>query len=98
VIDRGRLVLEQHLSALRAATGRVLVRSPDADRAAALLDGRVDRRDGDRLLVRHPDPAQLNHLLVSGGIRVSEITAERRSLEQVVLDVTSAGSDRVDPR
>jgi len=98
VIDRGRLVLEQHLSALRAATGRVLVRSPDADRAAALLDGRVDRRDGDRLLVRHPDPARLNQLLVSGGIRVSEITAERRSLEQVVLDVTSAGSDRVDPR
>jgi hypothetical protein len=44
----------------------MLVRSPDADRAAALLDGRVDRRDGDRLLVRHPDPAQLNQQLVSG--------------------------------
>jgi ABC-type multidrug transport system ATPase subunit len=98
VIDRGRLVIEEHLSELRAATGRVLVRSPDADRAAALLDGRVDRRDGDRLLVRHPDPAQLNQLLVSGGIRVSEITVERRSLEQVVLDVTSSGSDRVDAR
>jgi ABC-2 type transport system ATP-binding protein len=96
VIDRGRLVLEDHLSQLRAATGRVLVRSPDADRAAALLDGRVDRRDGDRFFVRHPDSAQLNRLLVFGGIRVSEITVERRSLEQVVLDVTSSGSDRVD--
>jgi ABC-type multidrug transport system ATPase subunit len=30
VIDRGRLVIEEHLSQLRAATGRVLVRSPDA--------------------------------------------------------------------
>jgi len=64
-------VIEEHLSQLRAI-GRVLVRSPDADRAAALLDGRVDRRDGDRFLVRHPDPAELNQLLVSGGIRVSE--------------------------
>jgi hypothetical protein len=74
----------------------VLVDSPDAGAAAALLDGRVDQRDGDRLFVRHPDPAELNALLVSGGVRVSAITVERRSLEQVVLEVTSSGSDRVD--
>jgi ABC-2 type transport system ATP-binding protein len=43
IVDRGRLVLEQDLDELRAPTGRVLVRTPDADRAAALLDGRVER-------------------------------------------------------
>jgi hypothetical protein len=32
---------------------------------------------------------------VAGGIRVSEMTVHRRTLEEVVLDVTSAGSDQV---
>ena len=45
VVDRGRLVLQDSLDALRGPTGRVIVRSPDADRAAALLDGRVERRE-----------------------------------------------------
>src|SRR6516225_6300275 len=40
VIDRGRLVLQEDLDELRAPTGRVVVHTPDADRAAALLDGR----------------------------------------------------------
>jgi ABC-type multidrug transport system ATPase subunit len=96
VIDRGRLVLEEDLTGVRASTGRVLVESPDAGQAAALLDGRVEQREGDRLFVRHADPAELNTLLVSRGVRVSAITVERRSLEQVVLEVTSSGSDRVD--
>jgi ABC-type multidrug transport system ATPase subunit len=95
VIDHGRLVLEEDLTGVRATTGRVVVESPDAARAAALLDGRVDERTGDRLIVRHADPAGLNAQLVSSGIRVSAIVAERRSLEQVVLDVTSHGSDRL---
>ena len=34
--------------------------------------------------------------MVAAGVRVQEVVAERRSLEQVVLSVTSAGSDRVD--
>ena len=35
-------------------------------------------------------------LLVGHGIRVEEITPERRGLEQIVLEVTTAGSDRVE--
>jgi hypothetical protein len=31
---------------------------------------------------------------VTAGVRVSEIAAERRSLEDVVLSVTGSGSDR----
>jgi ABC-type multidrug transport system ATPase subunit len=96
VVDRGRLVLEDDLDALRRPTGRVLVRSPDADRAAAVLDGRLARRDRDLLVVASADPAALNAELVAAGLRVSEVSAERRSLEDVVLSVTGAGSDRID--
>jgi len=98
VIDGGRLVLQEDLAALRRPTGRVVVRTPDADRVAGILDGRVEVREGDRLLVRAADPAELNAVLVGEGLRIREIAVERRSLEQVVLDVTSAGSDRVDGR
>jgi ABC-2 type transport system ATP-binding protein len=35
-------------------------------------------------------------MLVAAGLRVAAITEQRRTLEQVVLDVTGAGSDRVD--
>ena len=96
IVDRGRLVLQEDLDALRAPTGRVVVETPDADRAAALLDGRVERRDGDRLLVAEADPAEVNARLVAAGLRVSEIGAERRSLEDLMLAVTGSGSDRID--
>jgi ABC-2 type transport system ATP-binding protein len=96
VLDRGRLVLQEELATLHAPTGRILIRSPDAGQALSLLDGRVDSHRGDVLLVRHDDAATLNALLVGHGIRVEEITPERRGLEQIVLEVTSASSDRVE--
>jgi ABC-type multidrug transport system ATPase subunit len=96
IVDHGRLVLQQDLDKLRAPTGRVLLCTPDADRAAALLDGQVERRDGDRLLVAEADPAAVNTRLVAAGLRVSEISAERRSLEEQMLAVTGSGSDRID--
>jgi ABC-type multidrug transport system ATPase subunit len=94
VVDRGRLVLEEDLRTLRAATGRILVGTPDPAEAAAVLDGQLESRDGDRLVIRHDDPAALNALLVEAGVRVTSIHAEQRTLEQVVLDVTGPGSDR----
>ena len=96
VVDRGRLVLEEPLTGIRSLTGRILVHTPDAAAAVSLLDGQVVDREGERLVVRHGDPAVLNALLVDAGVRVSEIVAERRTLEQVVLEVTSHGSDRID--
>jgi ABC-2 type transport system ATP-binding protein len=96
ILDRGRLVLQEELATLRAPTGRILVDSPDADRVVALLDGQVERRDGSRLVVRHPDAAALNARLVGDGLRVSSIGPQNRTLEDVVLDVTGAGSDQVD--
>jgi ABC-2 type transport system ATP-binding protein len=94
VVDRGRLVLEEDLATLRAATGRILVGTPDPAEAAAVLDGQLEARDGDRLIIRHGDPAALNALLVEAGVRVRSIHAEQRTLEQVVLEVTGPGSDR----
>jgi ABC-type multidrug transport system ATPase subunit len=96
VLDRGRLVLQEDLADIQAPTGRVIVDSPDAARAAALLNGRVEAREGSRLVVRHDDPAALNARLVAEGIRVTEMAPRRRSLEEVVLEITSAGSDQVD--
>jgi ABC-type multidrug transport system ATPase subunit len=96
IVDRGRLVLQDDLDILRAPTGRVTVRTPDADRAAALLDGRLEQRDGDRLLVAGVDPADLNARLVAAGLRVIEIGPERQSLEALMLAVTGSGSDRID--
>ena len=95
IVDRGRLVLQQDLDELRAPTGRVVLRTPDADRAAALLDGRIVRRDGDRLVVAAADPAEVNAGLVGAGLRILEIGPERRSLEELMLSVTGSGSDRI---
>jgi ABC-type multidrug transport system ATPase subunit len=97
VMDAGRLVLDEDLATLRAPTGHVRLRTPDPGAAVARLDGRVVARDGDTLRVRHDDPATLNATLVDAGVRVAELVAERRSLEQVVLELTGHGTDRVNP-
>jgi ABC-2 type transport system ATP-binding protein len=98
VMDRGRLVLQDELARLREPTGRVVVGTPEPDRVVAMLNGRVERRDGQLLTVRHADPAGLNAELIAAGVRVTEFAPERRSLEQVVLEATTTSSDRVDAR
>jgi ABC-2 type transport system ATP-binding protein len=95
VLDRGRLVVQDSLDALRSPTGRTVLATSDPARAAALLGGRVEARDGDQLVVRGADPAEINATLVRGGVPVRELAAQRRSLEEVILERTSAGSDRV---
>ncbi len=98
VLDRGRLVVQDDLSVLRGPTGHVVLRSPDAGQVASLLDGQVIGRDGDRLIIADADAAAVNAKLVGAGLRVTEIGPERRSLEELVLSVTSSGSDRYDGR
>ena len=95
VLDEGRLVLQDDLAALRKPTGRIVVETPDGEQAAALLDGQVERRDGQQLLVRYSDAAALNARLVGAGLRVSSIGPQQRTLEDIVLSVTGTGSDHV---
>jgi ABC-2 type transport system ATP-binding protein len=95
IVDRGRLVLEEELATLHAPTGRVVVDTPDPAAVVSMLDGQVELREGSRLVIRAPDPAELNARLVGGGVQVREIAPERRTLEQVVFEVTGHGTDRV---
>jgi len=94
VLDRGRLVVEEQLDVLRQPTGRTYVSTPDVARARALLDGQVESYDESSLLVRVPDVAALNARLVQGGVRVSVLAPEQHTLEDVVLEATTASSDR----
>ena len=94
VLDRGRLVAQDELSALQAPTGRTEVRTPDVGDAARLLGRQVEHVGEDRLLVRTGDPAGLNTALVRAGVRVKGLAPERHTLEDTVLELTSDGSDR----
>jgi ABC-type multidrug transport system ATPase subunit len=96
VVDRGRLVLQDTLASLRAPTGSVVLRTPDPEWAVGVLAGELRSRSGDRLVVRSDDPAGLNARLVKHGIRITELTEERRTLEDVVLAATTTSADRTD--
>jgi ABC-type multidrug transport system ATPase subunit len=95
VMDRGRLVVQDSLSSLRAPTGHVVLTTPTPSRVVSLLDGRVSDVSGETLTVRHDDAGALNALLVEAGVTVTGISAQRRTLEDVVLDATTTSSDRV---
>ena len=96
IMDRGRLVAQEPLADLRRPTGRVLVQVDDPRAAKSVLDGFVESADGSSLAVRALPAAEVNRRLVAAGVPVHEIVAERRTLEDVVLDLTGPGSDRVD--
>ncbi len=96
VISRGALVLQDDLAALQGPTGRQLVRvvgDDQASRAARLLGSSVEAREGDLLRVREAAPAAMVARLVGAGVPVAEVVPERRTLEDVVLAATGAGTD-----
>ena len=86
VLHSGRLILQEQLDVLLQPTGMVAVRTFETHRSAALLGSSIVSVEGNQLLVRAEDPAQLNAYLVGEGIRVDEIGPYRRTLEQVILD------------
>lgn len=96
VLDRGRLVVQSALAELQAPTGLIIVRTPDHSDAMSILGGRIEHRDGDRLLVRGTDPAGLNTELVGRGLRITELREQRRTLEESVLELTGPSSDRTE--
>jgi ABC-type multidrug transport system ATPase subunit len=94
VLDSGKLVLQDQLASLQQPTGRVLLSTDDPERAVATLDSLVEQRDGTDLVVRSHDPAELNARLVGAGVPVRSLAVQRRSLEEIVLEVTGSGSDQ----
>jgi ABC-type multidrug transport system ATPase subunit len=96
VLDRGRLVLQERLDVLTAPTGCIVVTSPEPEKVRSSLDGRVQAVDGDKVVVRGADPAEVNARLVAEGIVVTGLAVQRPTLEQVVLAAASASPDRVE--
>jgi ABC-2 type transport system ATP-binding protein len=94
VLDRGRLILEQDLTELQAPTGRAIVSTPDVSLAAATVGDRLVERNATSLVVSTPDLAVLVADLVSADVRVYGVTPQVRTLEEVVLSITTHGSDR----
>lgn len=88
VINAGKLVAQDDIDVLRAPTGMVHVRTPDADLASYVVGEALARREGDVLIARSSDAASLNYALVNAGVRVNELLVERRSLEDVFLELT----------
>jgi ABC-2 type transport system ATP-binding protein len=62
----------------------------------AALDGRVGSIDGERVVVRGSDPAEVNALLVAAGVPVTGLAVQRPTLEEVVLAAARTSADRVD--
>jgi ABC-type multidrug transport system ATPase subunit len=96
VLDRGRLVLQEELAVLTAPTGATVVTTPEPERVRATLDGRVSAIEGQRVVVRGDDPAEVNALLVGAGVPVTGLALERPTLEQVVLAAAGSSPDRVE--
>ena len=89
VIDRGRLVVQDDLAALRGPTGRVLMRVDDPAAALALLGNSVTGRMDGTLTLEGVSVAEATHRLVHAGVGVLEAAPERRTLEDTVLGLTT---------
>jgi ABC-2 type transport system ATP-binding protein len=93
VISRGRLVGEGTVDELRGRES-LWVRAHPLDEAERLLGsmrgvGDVARADGGLSVAAGPEAAPaINRALVQAGIAVSELRAERASLEKVFLELT----------
>lgn len=88
VLDRGHLVVQDQLDALRGPTGRTILHTPDVLAARSALGERIVEIEGGRLVIADGASAassDLVALLVRSGVRVDEISPQRRTLEDVVL-------------
>ncbi|MGZ4125092.1 MAG: ABC transporter ATP-binding protein [Actinomycetota bacterium] len=93
VLSRGRLVAEGPPSALRGGERGIRIEVDDVERAMRVLSAMpgVEAVAGDGAVsITHSDsmgPADVNAALVSAGVRVSALIPERRTLEDVFLEL-----------
>jgi ABC-2 type transport system ATP-binding protein len=97
IIHRGKLIQHAAMADVEAmAAGSTTVRSPTADRLAALLsEASIEATavaDG-RLAVVAP-PERVGEIAAANGIVLHELTVERASLEEVFLELTGDPGER----
>lgn len=101
IVYRGRLMAQDEVSKLLAPTGAFSIATPDVHDAMSVLSSTSGARvlEHEREVLRaHLDgvpPDEVNRALVERGVRVHAFTPERRSLEDVFLDLTQAESGNV---
>jgi len=96
VIGRGRLITDEPTARFveRNSRTRVVVRSPQAERLAGLLEAEgaeVERDSDGTLAVTGVERADIGELAFSNAIVLHELSTRRATLEQAFLDAT-AGS------
>ena len=100
LIHGGRLLAQGPLASVLSDGGpRTVVEVGDVSRALHLLDERgIGAARRGAMLIEVADarlaPAELNHLLVNHGIKVSRLTQERPSLERIYMRLTDASLAR----
>ena len=97
IIHRGRLVRHAAMAEVEAmAAGSTTVRSPDAERLGALLDGAglaATVVAADRLAVAGA-PERVGEIAATNGIVLHELSVERATLEEVFLELTGEPGER----
>jgi ABC-2 type transport system ATP-binding protein len=99
VIRSGRLIAEGTVDEVRGSASGILVRAAPVERAKEVIsqllgEGHVHAAT-DGLLSVSIDlsrAAEVNRVLVGGGVDVSELRPQERSLEQVFLELTGEGT------
>jgi ABC-2 type transport system ATP-binding protein len=93
IVGAGRLVREGSIAELRAeSSGAVVVRSPEADRLAAILQvgGLSATRGDDGLLtVAGTSPAEVGARAFAAGVELHELRAETSGLEDLYFRLTA---------
>ena len=91
IIHRGKLIRHAAMAEVEdMASGATKVRSPDADRLAALLirENMDVRAVGDGRLAVGGPPEQVGEIAAANGVVLHELTVERATLEEVFLELT----------
>jgi len=90
VVSHGRMVVQDEVASLRRPTGRLRIATPDVARVAGVLGGAVVERNGEWVTALSAAPEDVNRQLVEAGVRVRELIVERRTLEEVFLEMTES--------
>lgn len=97
IVHRGRLVRQAAMAEVEAmAAGSTTVRSPDAERLAALLaaSGLESHALGDGRLAVVALPERVGEIAAANAIVLHELAMERATLEEVFLELTGEPGER----